>query len=248
MLCVIRMEVYLLENEQNQFDLRKCLHIVLSNLWMIIFVSLTFAVAGALITKFLIPPVYQSSAMMMVNNQNQTSTNTNITSDQLRTANDLVTTYGTIIRDGGKILDQVIENLNLTDVSGMESIKAEDLRENISVTAVNDTQIMELTVRSTNKDLAQDIAVEIVNLTPAVIEELDLGEVGIVSAAKQDGQVSPSLVKNTAISFAIGFAIALLIAFLKSLLDNTISSEEDIANYVGLPILGVIPRVEEQKE
>lgn len=57
----------------------------------------------------------------------------------------------------------------------------------------------------------------------------------------------PSLTKNLAIAMALGLFLGILIAFLIETLDDTIKSSADVEKRLGVPVLGLIPRVPESE-
>lgn len=231
-----------------KLNLRKIFRTVAENIRIIIAVPAVCVLAGAFITMFLIPPIYRASSMLIVNSQNNPSSaapNTAITSEQLKTASELVSTYSIIITSD-TVLDKVIDNLELRKYDSMEDITAEKLAKRIDVSAVNETQVMKISVNDKDEALAKAINAEIVNVSPEIIiNTVKAGSVEIISPAKSYGKVSPSLSKNTALCFAMGFVIALLIVFFKSMFDNTISTKEDIDRYLNLSVLGVVPKAED---
>lgn len=236
-------------NDTYELDLRKILLIIKSNILLIIILPVAFAVIGAFVSIFLITPMYQSSSLLIVNNQNssQTAQNGIITSEQLRTANELVNTYAIIITSD-TVLDKVINNLNLRSYEGMQNINAASLANQIKITAVNDTQVMQVCVENSNDVLAKAINSEIIKVAPdIIIDTVKAGSVEIISPAKSDGKISPSNSKNTLIAFAAGIVLALAVAFIRSMLDNTVASDEDITGRFDIPVLGIIPMVEGKK-
>ena len=55
--------------------------------------------------------------------------------------------------------------------------------------------------------------------------------------------ISPNKKLNIAIAFFIGLMVSLGIVFLLEYVDNTIKTESDVEKYLGLPVLGVIPKM-----
>jgi capsular polysaccharide biosynthesis protein len=57
-----------------------------------------------------------------------------------------------------------------------------------------------------------------------------------------DIPVSPNKKLNVAIAFLLGIMVSLGIIFLIEYMDNTIKTEDDIEKYLGLPVIGIIPK------
>lgn len=117
------------------------------------------AAAGLLFTIFGMTPQYQAEATMIVNNrQDQT---VSITNDQLVSAQKLVDTYSIIITNRG-VIEPIMKNLNIEE-------DYEDFIENISVKALNNTQVMSIKVKNPDPQVALEIVTQIVQRVPEVI-------------------------------------------------------------------------------
>ena len=82
-----------------------------STCWPSFSQPLILACAGFGVSKFLMTPKYQASALMIVNTRQDTTSN--VTSDQINSATKLVSTYSIIIKSD-TVLQQVINNLGLS--------------------------------------------------------------------------------------------------------------------------------------
>ena len=188
------------------------------------------------VSKFLITPQYEASALMIVNTRQDTTSN--VTSDQINSATKLVSTYSIIIKSD-TVLQQVIDNLGL-------SLTYEKLAERVTVSAVDDTQVMKVTVRSDNPEWARQVCEQITQISPDVIlEAVEAGSVKVISNASISPEpVSPNVSRNTALGAVAGLVISVGIVFLMVLLDNKINNEEDVSKYLDLTVVGVIPEYE----
>ena len=118
------------ENEAYEtIDLLEVLNAVCQHILAIILTTLVLAAAGFGVSKFLMTPKYEASALMIVNTRQDTSAT--VTSDQINSATKLVSTYSIIIKSD-TVLQQVIDNLGL-------SLTYEKLAERVTVSAVDDT-------------------------------------------------------------------------------------------------------------
>ena len=137
-----------MEQEYETIDLREIFFMLKNNLLAIVASTIVCAIVGFLVTNFLITPQYQASATMIVNSQ-QSQTSTNLTNDMLTTAKNLVATYGIIVKSD-TVLDQVIEELGL-------DMTYEQLADRVSVSAVDSTQVMQISVQDENPAEAKAI-------------------------------------------------------------------------------------------
>ena len=231
------MEANLLEQNYETIDLRELFFIIKNNIVAIIAVTVLFAVAGGMVTMFMITPMYEASATMIVNTrQDQTA---NVTNDQINSAKNLVDTYAIIIKSD-TVLSSVISDLNL-------DMTYSQLSSSVTVSAVDSTQVMQVSVQNADPALAKSIVAEITAIAPEIIlDKVEAGSVKVISEARAgDKPVSPSLTKNVAIAALLGLVLSVGFVLLREMLNNTFKSDEDIQKNLGIPVLGVIPRVED---
>lgn len=223
-----------MNNEENEvIDLVEILYAIRQHLLEVILATVVAAIIGFAASKFLMTPQYSSSAMMIVNTRQDVTSN--VTSDQINSATKLVATYSIIIKSD-TVLQQVIENLEL-------GMTYSELNSRVSVQAVDDTQVMKITVNSTSPEWAQTVCDEILAVSPDIIKEaVEAGSVKVISKASLNlNLISPNIKKNTALGAMVGLALALGIIVLQVLLDNKINTEEDVTKYLDMTVLGVIP-------
>lgn len=230
-----------MENEEyDTIDLLEVLNAVRQHIAVLILCTLATAIAGFAITHFLITPQYESSALMIVNTRQDTTST--VTSDQINSATKLVSTYSIIIKSD-TVLQQVIDDLGL-------SLSYSDLKGRVTVSAVDDTQVMKITVRSNNPEWARQVCDGITAVSPDVIlEAVEAGSVKVISQASySDVPVSPNIKKNTMLGAMVGLVLCLGVIFLQVILDNKINTEEDVAKYLDMTVVGVIPVYEGGKK
>lgn len=224
-----------MDNEENEvIDLTEILSAVRQHLLELIFVTLAAALVGFMASKFLMTPKYDSSALMIVNTRQDV--NANVTSDQINSATKLVSTYSIIIKSD-TVLQQVIDNLGL-------NLTYAQLNKRVTVAAVDDTQVMKITVQSDSPEWARQVCEQIITVAPDVIKEaVEAGSVKVISNPSLATEpVSPNIKKNTMLAAAVGFVLVIGIIVLQVLLDNKINTEEDVTKYLDMTVLGVIPQ------
>lgn len=227
-----------MDNEENEvIDLTEILSAVRQHLLELIFVTLAAALVGFMASKFLMTPKYDSSALMIVNTRQDV--NASVTSDQINSATKLVSTYSIIIKSD-TVLQQVIDNLGL-------NLTYAKLNKRVTVAAVDDTQVMKITVQSDSPEWARQVCEQIITVAPDVIKEaVEAGSVKVISNASLATEpVSPNIKKNTMLAAAVGFVLVIGIIVLQVLLDNKINTEEDVTKYLDMTVLGVIPQYDQ---
>ena len=220
--------------EEEVIDLREYLSIIKKK-WFIMAILCVVCVAASTVYSFFIAkPVYQAETTLIVKTEKTEGTNT-VTSDQIKTTQQLAVTYGEIIKSR-KVLDDVIKNLDLDESYGQLSGK-------ISVSTVSDTQIIKVSVQDTNKSNAAKIANEIPKVfAKEAIRIADANGVEVIDKAQTPvNPVSPNKKMNILIAGVLGVMIGLFIIILIEFLNTKIKTPQDIEKELGLPLLGVIP-------
>lgn len=225
--------------EEDYIDLGELFRALVHRLWIIVIATVVAGAVGLSVSMFAITPLYSASAMMIVNAGDRGYDY--ISSDQLRSAASLVDTYSVIITSD-TVVNQVKDNLAMQESFDSQIRK-------IAVAAVNETQIMKITVTGTSSIAALRVCEEITNVVPDVlVEVVEAGSVKLVSKAATTGEkVSPSIRKNTLMGCAAGFLLSAGLITMFFLLDNKIKTEADI-EHIELSVLGVIPSYEREGE
>ena len=237
-----RIEQQLLQSQQSQneaeIDLRVVFGIVRKNLILIIIVTTIFGIGAYFYSSFFIAKQYSASATIIVNNK--ATDKTVLSTTEINAAQGLAEVYSIIIKSD-TVLQQVIDNLQL-------NMSYETLNSKISVSAVNSTQVVQITMTHTNAEFAQKVVAEIVEVAPPIIaDKVEAGSVKVISASKisNNGRpVSPDLKKNALIGALAGMVLVLLLVFLKEMTNNTFKTEDDIINTLNVPLIGIIPEVD----
>jgi capsular polysaccharide biosynthesis protein len=198
--------------------------------------AIAVAVSG-IISYFILTPVYDASTQMLVNQK--TSEQPTLDPNQIRSNVEMINTYKQIIQSPA-ILDIVVKDLDL-------QLSTDTLKSKISVSNEQNSQVFNLSVQ--DEDPAQ--AVKLANaisetFSTKVTKIMKVDNVEILSPAvlkDNPSPIKPKPLLNIAIALVVGLMAGIGIAFLLEYLDNTIKTEEDIQNILGLPVLGAIPKI-----
>ena len=200
---------------------------------LIIAAGLIGGIVTYCICSFFVAPVYEANAKMIVNSrQEQTGS---VTNDQITSAQKLVDTYAIIIRSQ-PVLEPVIQNLNLP-------MDVEKLAKKVTVTSVNDTQVMQIAVQSKDPQQALQIVEQIVNTCPSIIiDAVKAGSVKTIEPAHLKSEpVAPHTNLYTVVAALLCMFAVMAFVLIRFMTDNTYKSETDLRNDLELPVLGVIP-------
>ena len=220
-----------LEQEELEIDLQELFFELLSH-WKILTVSTIMAAAIALVaSKFILVPQYESTSALYVLSNSITSL------ADIQIGSSLTNDYIVVVK-GRPILDQVIENLNLDETY-------DSLEDRITLENPADSRILEITVRDTDPNRAKVIADEMASVASDYISiKMDQSAPTTIQNGYADGEpVSPHVGMNTLIGAIVGFLLAAAIITISYLLDDTIMTDEDVEQKLGMNLLGSLPEV-----
>ncbi|MEG0152643.1 MAG: Wzz/FepE/Etk N-terminal domain-containing protein [Cellulosilyticaceae bacterium] len=220
---------------EETIDLREYFQIIKKRAWLIVLITVVAITISAIISFFVLKPVYESNTTLIVNTEQSAATNNVITGDQLNVTQKLTLTYGEIIKSKS-VLNGVINKLDL-------NMNYDQLAKMVTVSPVKDTQIMSVTVQDTNPARAKEIA----NAIPSVFSKeakriTNANSVEVIDKAREpESPIKPRKIMNIAIAAVLGLMIGLFITFILEFLDKKMKTPDDIEKHLGLVTIGVIP-------
>lgn len=234
-----------MENTERQnrdyytIDLLHILKTLWRRVWAIALAGIIAAAAGFCIGSFAIAPKYSSSIMLYVNNSSLSLGNTNfsISSSEITAAQSLVKTYIVMLKNRTTLTEVI-------DETGV-SYDYDELYDMIEATAVNETEVLRVTVTSEDPYEAAKIVNCIAEVLPERISEIIEGssmavvDMGVVDTQK----VSPSITKYTAVGLMLGVLVAVLVIAVFAMMDDTIHDDEYVINTYNYPILAKVPNL-----
>lgn len=220
-----------MENEEIEIDLLQLWNAVRHRIWLVLLAGFIVADIAFAITKFLITPMYSSSATMLVVTKETTLSSL----ADLQLGSQLTNDYEILI-SSRPVLQQTVEELNL-------DISYKRLRSMITISNPNDSRMLIISTMQPDPELAKSVVDTVAQISseyiaekmevtaPKIIEE---GEVPI-------NQSSPNLLRNTAIGGMLGILAAVFLICVAVILNDSIQTEDDIERYLQLPVLAVVP-------
>ncbi len=244
------------------------LKVLKSAWWKILIITVAVAIAAAAFTTFFIPKKYSSSIEFYVIN---TSVSNEYTTEALLDATTKLSKDYIEIIKSDKMMKAVVEYLKSGDGRNQYTdnrITPEYIRSMISASAVSDKSFFTVTVTSTDKDFAYDVASAIQVLAPGIVKSTakfsdtsnlfykdDNNEYKPIKDSEYDIQCisvnrecrlpsapsSPNVVSNTMIATVAAAVISYALFFVIKLFDTVIHGEESAKALVDLPIIGKVP-------
>jgi len=232
-----------------ELDLKDLFNIFWNKKVQIILIVLIFIVIGIIYTVGFTTPKYTSSTKLVLASANasadeSTETTSTITTTDVTLNSKLVSTYSELVKSKN-ILRQVISNLGI-------DIEENNLRNNVTVSSVKNTEIIEITVTNENPTYAAKVANEIAKVFIQEVAEkiYNINNVHIVDEAEVSDVPSNINHKKDIILFAfIGLVVSAMYVLIANMLDTTVKTAEEVEKEYKLPVLASIPvyDVEPQK-
>jgi capsular polysaccharide biosynthesis protein len=225
-----------------EINLKELFDYIKERLLMIIIMVLAVLVIGSVYSVFVKTPMYRSkTSIVLVSDDGQAGTQSTISQSDVQLNKGLVPTYKEIVTSR-KIVEKVITNLSI-DYTYEELVKM------VTVSNNTNTEIIEITVKNADKALAADIANEIRIVFGDEIKNIyQLQNVKTVDKATEaEKPYNINIFKDLVIYLLIGIVVSFGTIFVIYYFDTTIKSADEIEKKLGLPVVGIIPKVKRKE-
>lgn len=221
-----------------EIDLKELFEFIKKKIGLLITITVVICLLGCIYGLFIQKPMYKSYTTIILGG-NETTASQTITQSDITLNKNLVDTYAEIVKSR-RVLEQVIAELDLEETY-------EELSNKISVSSVNNTEIIKITVADSNPIEAKNVANVTANFfSKEVVKLYNMNNVNVLDEANETNEpYNINIPKQVIIYFFIGIIIALSILFIIFYFDRTIKSVEQVEQKIKLPILG---GVEEYKK
>lgn len=222
-----------------ELDLKELFSIFWNKKAQIVLIVLIFIVLGIIYTVGFTTPKYTSSATLVLagaeSSKDGTQTTNSITTTDITINSKLVSTYSVIVKSKD-VLGQVISNLGINE-------SWEKLKDNVNVSSVEDTEVIEISVTTKEPEESTKIANEIAKVfTEKVSEIYNINNVHVLDEA--DNPTEPSNInhqRDIVIFAFIGVVIAVIYVLIENMLDTTVKTAEEVEKELKLPVIASIP-------
>jgi len=221
---------------EETIDLREYFFILKKKMWIIVLSAVICGVISGLVSFYVLKPVYEANTTLIVNKEVENETTQMTTSDDLNFVQKLALTYGEIIKSRS-VITSTIDKLNL-------DMTYEDLSEAVSITNVENTQIIKISVKNENPRVASTICNTIPEIFSTEVQRIvkASGTEVIDKAAVPEEPIKPNKTINILIATVLGAMVSVFVIFLKEALNTKIKEPKDIEEKLGLPVFGVVPK------
>lgn len=221
--------------KQDEIDLVELFLAFRHKLWAIVLAAVLGAGIAGAFSRFVLVPQYQSTAMLYILSKETTLTSL----ADLQIGSQLTQDYKIIVVSR-PVLEDVIENLGL-------NLEYKDLKEKLTISNPTDTRILSITAQDANPEMAKVLADAVANTASDYIGDImemvppKMIEDGAVPTQKS----SPSNTRNALLGGMAGIVLVCGFITLEVIMNDTVTTEEDVARYLGLSVLASVP---ERKE
>ncbi len=219
--------------------IQKIVAILLSKIKFIFLLSAVVGMLFFLYSKFMITPMYSTSAMMYVQNYN--SAEDSESEDNINKKNQKI--YVSDIQGSSTLAEICVILLQNSD----EIVSIYDGC-SVSMAVQEGTFYVNINVSGPDPQKCANVANQVIEKSKEVFKEnFDYGKIGTIREAKVPyTPYEPRNTKNGILGLLVGLVAACIIAILLELIDTTIKSDDDIQQMYGIPVFAEIPDFESQ--
>lgn len=204
---------------------------------MIVSITLIAAIIAAVLSFFVIKPKYEASTKLFIGKEEAESQG--YSQNDVTMYQKLMKTYTATIKTKD-LVEKALGSSNL-------EVDTKSVLENLTVTSLADTQILEVKYKSIDpieaKTIIEEITDEFIETSKKLVPN---GNIQIIESVElPEKPVSPNKKMNIAIAFALGLMVGVGLSLLLEFLDNTFKTKEQVERELEIPVLGTIPQVKE---
>lgn len=204
------------------------LNYFVKKIWVIGTITILTVLIGLIYSIGIKTPMYKSTTSVIL------ASNQTITQSDLTLYQKLINTYTQIVTSKN-VLNDTINDLNL-------KYSYDDLKKNVSVNAVTDTEIINIAVADESAQMARNISDTIAkNFKEEVVDIYNLTNVSILDKAEvANTPYNHNILKETVLYVIIGLVLGFAILFLRYYFDKNIKTKEEVEEKIKLPIMGSV--------
>lgn len=226
--------------QEEKISLENIIDIIKKRWRLIMSIVLVFTLIATVASFFLIKPQYEAKTKLFIGKEENTKNNTYNASD-IQMYQQLLKTYTDVIKTSDLVTRAIdTKKLNLDPDSVLKKL---------SVTPIANTQILEISYTSTDKNQAKDIVGAITDEFVKTSKDLiSNANVKVVETVRlPEAPVSPNKKLNIAVGLLLGLIVGIGLAFFLEVTDTTFKSKEELETILGIPVIGEIPNTEKVK-
>lgn len=224
--------------DDDTIDLLELFFAILNHWKLLILIMVICGGAAGAYNHFLIKPTYQADAEIYI-----TNTDTMINIQDVQLSAELTVDYEEIIRSR-TVLKKVISELEL-------DMTYRELSQLITIENPSDSHILKIFVKTGEPELSMKIANCLLKYgIDRIYKVVGNDEPAIIDVAEADAIVvlKPGLAKYGMMGALAGAFVVCALIVLGVLLDQTLKTEEDVVQHMGVTVIAAIPEYSDEEE
>jgi capsular polysaccharide biosynthesis protein len=208
-----------------------------SHIVLVILITVLFAGLFWSVNKFVIVPTYDSTVKFYIEAAMTDEDNPGVGLQAVNLAQRIANTYIELMKTNS-FYNLLVEELGV-------DLSVTELRDMVSYKSVQDTEILEASVRTTDPDLSLIIASTIATVAPDAMNEIKSTATLTVidQPLRAATQSTPHVMRNTALGLILGLFLGSMLAIIIDMFNIKIRTEEDITKNFDITIIGVVPKI-----
>ncbi|MBO5065040.1 MAG: polysaccharide biosynthesis tyrosine autokinase [Clostridia bacterium] len=228
----------------------KFLRQLIGKWWLIVIFVVAFSVSGFGIAKLTYSESYTSNLIFNVSNKDRDvvgAAGTYTTASDAQASTTIATNFKTLIQRGNDFITAVQANVK---AQTGKTYGKEQLRDMMNVELVADSTLINITVKSEDKELAYVVATAIQSVYPEIAKNaFPTANISVADSATQSELAADSsTLLYTAAGFIIGAALAVIIILITAKIQNKLLSTEDIKNRFNIDIIATVSDIKNKKK
>lgn len=235
--------------KNEEFSLKDLLSLFLPKIWIILLCGIIAAGGMGVYSMFIKADTYTCTSSLISSKQNN-----NLSTTDVELASKMIDTYKEVVfrKD---FLNVVCEEINNNNLYPAAKITPELLRSICTMNKCNETDVFDIKVVSTDPTLSYVVCKTMAEVIDEKLPSKLPYPTGVVTlnivqnASPEDAMIKndKNLARNTVIGFLVGVVISMVAIYLYSILDVVVRDKKRLEDNLDVPVLGVIPRIEVDK-
>ncbi len=224
------------ENEQS-IDLRVLWKVLKDHLLPIAACAIIAAVVGLVLSVAVIPKQYASKAQLVVKNTDDNTSSTIMNINDINAAQKMVATCQVVFTT-----DHVLGELQAL----FSNYSIGELRNMIVIEAVNNTEILSVSVTTLDPQVSMDIATKLTELGMSEFKSVyDNGSIKLLSQPSlPQSHTFPSVPMFTVVGLFLGLVISYIVFLVIEMVDIKVKPDDDLMQLYGIPVFAEIMNFE----
>ena len=217
-----------------EINIRDFLNYLKKYVLVIAAVALALVIGVFIYDKSIKKPLYTTYTTIILTKSNEAQTGTTITQNDILLNQKLVETYSKIIKSK-LVLEQVISETGVTYTT-------EELSENVSVEAYENTEMLKISVTDQDPELAANIANSIAQVFSGEIAKIyQINNISVVDVAVTPEEVSNNTLKrDLLLALFVSIFGTIGVVFVVYYFDDTVKLTDDLEEEIGMPVVAKV--------